>query len=46
MVKILKTLFDIIIFDISDVTTSFPESQFNGTIFFHINVPHLCHNLT
>ena len=30
-------------FDISDSNTSFPKSQFNETISFHMNISSLCH---
>ena len=31
-------------FDVSDLNSSFPKSQFNGTNFFHMNISSLCHN--
>ena len=33
-----------IYFDINDLNSSFPKNQFNGTIFFNINIFSLCHN--
>ena len=29
-------------FDVSDLNSSFPENQFNGTTFFHMNISSLC----
>ena len=31
-------------FDVNDLNSSFPKNQFNGTIFFHMNILSLCHN--